>query len=99
MATVNLTWTAPVTSADITSLEIHRFTDQTSASQSALETAITSAGTAGALKVIAKTDSEYTNTAWSDTSAPTGTLTYTIIARNSAGFKLEANAHADLTAT
>ena len=96
MPTVNLTWTAPVSDDDIDSLEIHRFTDKTNASQSVLETAVAGAT---AIKTIAKTDSEYTNKAWSDTSAPVGNLTYTIIARNSAGFKLETSAHDDLTTT
>ncbi len=96
MPTVNLTWTAPLSSGDIDSLEIHRFTDKTAATQAELETAVAGAT---AIKVIAKTDSEYANSAWSDTTAPTGTLTYTIIARNSAGFKLETDAHYDLTTT
>lgn len=99
MPTVNLTWTAPVSDDDITSLEIHRFTNKTGASQSDLEAAVTAAGSNAAEKVILKTDTEYANSAWSDTSAPTGTLTYTIIARNSAGFKLENSAHYDLTTT
>jgi hypothetical protein len=98
MATVNLSWTAPTTSSDIASLEIHRFTDKTNATQAQLEAAINAAGSAGAVKSIGKTDSEYTAAAWSDTSAPTGTLTYTIVARNSAGIKLETDAHKDLTA-
>ena len=97
MATVNLTWTAPVSDTDIQSLEIHRFTDKTNATQAELEAAITAAGTAGAIKTIGKTDTEYTNSAWSDTNATVGPLTYTIVARNTAGFKLMNDAHHDLT--
>lgn len=94
MATVNLTWTAPLSDDDIDSLEIHRFTDKTNATQTDLEAAVAGAT---AIKTIAKTASEYSASAWSDTDAPIGNLTYTIIARNSAGFKLETSAHYDLT--
>ena len=94
MATVNLSWTAPASDGDIDTLEIHRFTDKTGATQAALEAAVAGAT---AIKSIAKTDSEYTGSAWSDASAPIGNLTYTIIAKNSAGFKLEPSAHKDIT--
>ena len=89
MATVNLTWYAPSSVADVTSIEIYRFVNQQSADTAALTTLI---GSASAIETLAKTV-----TSTSDTAAPTGALTYCVVSKNSAGFKLEATGHDDVT--
>ena len=92
MATVNLSWTTPTSTADVDSVEIYRWTGQTSTNTAGLAALIT----AGAVKIatVAKTATSY-----SDTSAPTAALTYATVSRNTAGFKLEDGGHVDITTT
>ena len=91
MATVNLSWTAPSSTSDVDNIEVYRFENQQSANTAALETLI---GSATAIETLAKTA-----TSTSDTSAPVGDLTYAVVSKNSAGFKLEDTGHADVTTT
>lgn len=89
MATVNISWTSPSSTSDVDNIEIYRFENQQSASTSALETLIASASP---IATLAKTA-----TSTSDTSAPTGALTYAAVSKNTAGTKLESTGHADVT--
>lgn len=91
MATVNLSWTAPSSTNDVDNIEIYRFENQQSADTAALTTLI---GSASPIATVAKTA-----TSSSDTSAPTGALTYAVVSKNSAGFKLEDTGHTDITTT
>ena len=91
MATVNLSWTAPSSVADVTNIEIYRFENQQSADTAALITLI---GSASPIETLANSA-----TSTSDASAPVGALTYCAVSKNTAGFKLESTGHADVTTT
>ena len=89
MATVNLSWTNPSSTADWDNIEVYRFTNQQSADTAALTTLISGATALATLATSATT--------YSDTAAPTGALTYAVVSKNSAGFKLESTGHDDET--
>lgn len=90
MATVNLNWNNPnPIPGDWDDIKVYRFADQQSADTAALTTLIESASPQATLASSA--------TSWSDTSAPTGALTYCVVSSNAAGFKLEATGHDDET--
>jgi len=92
MATVNLSWTTPSTLSDVDNIEIYRFQNQTTADTAALISLIAGATP---LTTVAKTASP----SYSDTTAPVGALTYAVVSKNSAGFKLESSGHDDITTT
>lgn len=90
MATVNLSWNVPSTiPADWDNIEVYRFTNQQSANTAALTTLIAGASP---IATLAKNSTSY-----SDTSASAGALTYAVVSKNSAGFKLEDTGHDDET--
>lgn len=99
MATVNLSWTIPVSTSDIVNVVVFKWNDLLT-DTSALETSVSdyyssgSSATATEVAVLAPTVSIYT-----DSSATTGNWTYACCAKNSAGVKLEANGHDNLTVT
>jgi len=96
MATVNLSWTAPASVGDVTSVEVWRWSGLTNSATADLETLITNEAT-NPEATLASTAATY-----SDTAAPVGDLTYAVVSRNTSGFKLEGSpspGHVNLTTT
>lgn len=97
MATVNLSWTLPVSTADVVNVVVFKWNDtltDTSALESSISDYYGSGSSATEVAVLAPTVSIY-----SDTSATAGDWTYACCAKNSAGVKLEASGHDTLTVT
>ena len=88
MATVNLSWTAPSSVADVTSIEIYRWAECAASTTSGIA-ALIDGGTYNAITSLATNASP----SYSDTSAPTGNVTYAVVSKNTAGIKLEDSGH------
>lgn len=101
MATVNLAWTKPTNLTGVVSVDLFRWTSA-GHSQSDLESSITSFYGSGSSAVRLKqlgvdAGTSTGDQAYSDTSAPVGTLTYAAVSKNAEGFKLESNGFVAIT--